>query len=206
MTDAKTNKPWLAMVVLGVAQLMITLDNSIVMIALPSAQADLGFGDSLRSWVVSAYALAFGSLLLVAGRLLDVFGQRRAFVVGLIGFSVASIIGGFASGFGSLVFARALQGVFAALLAPATLSLLLTTYASEPMRARALGVFAALSISGTVIGMILGGALTAYLNWRWCMFVNLAFAGVALFGVRSGRGQNSTLSSSVTVLATCTRP
>lgn len=187
MTDAQANKPWLAMVVLGVAQLMITLDNSIVMIALPSAQADLGFGDSLRSWVISAYALAFGSLLLVAGRLLDVIGQRRAFVVGLIGFSVASIIGGLASGFGLLFFARALQGIFAALLAPATLSLLLTTYASEPMRARALGVFAALSISGTVIGMILGGALTEYLNWRWCMFVNLAFAGVALFGSASLR-------------------
>lgn len=187
MTEQKINRPWFAMVVLGVAQLMITLDNSIVTIALPSAQADLGFGDALRSWIVSAYALAFGSLLLVAGRLLDVIGQRRAFIVGLVGFSVASIIGGLASGFGSLVFARALQGAFAALLAPATLSLLLTTFPGEQMRARALGVFAALSISGTVIGMILGGTLTEFLNWRWCMFVNLAFAAAALIGAASLR-------------------
>lgn len=182
MTEHKINRPWLAMVVLGVAQLMITLDNSIVTIALPSAQADLGFGDALQSWIISAYALTFASLLLVAGRLLEVIGHRRAFIAGLLGFSVASIIGGFANGFVSLVFARAMQGVFAALLAPATLSLLLTTFPSEPMRARALGVFAASSISGTAIGMVLGGALTEFLNWRWCMFVNLAFAAAALIG------------------------
>lgn len=182
MTEHKINRPWLAMVVLGVAQFMITLDNSIVTIALPSAQADLGFDDALRSWIISAYALTFGSLLLVAGRLLDVIGHRRAFITGLLGFSVASIIGGFANGLVSLVFARALQGFFAALLAPATLSLLLTTFPSEPMRARALGVFAASSTSGTAIGMVLGGALTEFLNWRWCMFVNLTFAAAALIG------------------------
>ena len=173
------------MIIIGIAQLMITLDNSIVTIALPSAQQELGFDVSLRSWIVSSYALTFGSLLLVAGRLLHVIGQRRVFVLSLVGFSLASVVGGLASGGAALVLARVLQGVFAAFLAPATMSLLLTHYPQEDMRRRAFGVFAALSISGAAIGMILGGALTELLNWRWCMFVNVIFALIALMGSRT---------------------
>ncbi len=123
---------WWILAVIGVAQLMVILDNSVVNIALPSAQADLGFTDAQRQWVVTAYALAFGSLLLLGGRLSDLFGRRTAFVVGLIGFAVASALGGLAPGFGLLVAARALQGVFGALLAPAALSLLTTTFPERP--------------------------------------------------------------------------
>jgi EmrB/QacA subfamily drug resistance transporter len=168
--------------VIGVAQLMVILDNSIVNIALPSAQADLGFSDAQRQWVVTAYALAFGSLLLLGGRLSDLFGRKAAFVVGLIGFAVASVLGGLAPGFGLLVGARALQGAFGALLAPAALSLLTTTFPAGRDRARAFGVFSALAGSGAAIGLLLGGTLTEYFDWRWCMYVNVVFALIAMVG------------------------
>ncbi|HWN27244.1 MAG TPA: MFS transporter, partial [Actinomycetospora sp.] len=161
---------------------MVILDNSIVNIALPSAQADLGFDDAQRQWIITAYALAFGSLLLLGGRLSDLFGRKRAFLTGLVGFAVASILGGLAPGFELLVAARALQGVFGALLAPAALSLLTTTFTSGRERARAFGVFAALAGSGAAIGLLLGGALTQYVDWRWCMYVNAVFAAVAFVG------------------------
>jgi EmrB/QacA subfamily drug resistance transporter len=173
---------WWILAVIGVAQLMVILDNSIVNIALPSAQADLGFSDAQRQWVVTAYALAFGSLLLLGGRLSDLFGRKAAFLVGLIGFAVASGLGGLAPGFGLLVGARALQGAFGAMLAPAALSLLTTTFPSGRDRARAFGVFATLAGSGAAIGLLLGGALTEYVDWRWCMYVNVIFAVVALVG------------------------
>ena len=173
---------WWILAVIGVAQLMVILDNSVVNIALPSAQADLGFTDAQRQWVVTAYALAFGSLLLLGGRLSDLFGRRTAFVVGLIGFAGASALGGLAPGFGLLVAARALQGVFGAVLAPAALSLLTTTFPGGRDRARAFGVFATLAGSGAAIGLLLGGALTQYADWRWCMYVNVVFAAVALVG------------------------
>ncbi len=173
---------WWILAVIGVAQLMVILDNSIVNIALPSAQADLGFTDAQRQWVVTAYALAFGSLLLLGGRLSDLFGRKAAFMTGLVGFAVASALGGLAPGFGLLVGARALQGAFGALLAPAALSLLTTTFPSGRDRARAFGVFATLAGSGAAIGLLLGGALTEYADWRWCMYVNVVFAVVALVG------------------------
>jgi EmrB/QacA subfamily drug resistance transporter len=173
---------WWILAVIGVAQLMVILDNSVVNIALPSAQADLGFTDAQRQWVVTAYALAFGSLLLLGGRLSDLFGRRTAFIVGLIGFAGASALGGLAPGFGLLVAARALQGVFGAVLAPSALSLLTTTFPEGRDRARAFGVFATLAGSGAAIGLLLGGTLTQYADWRWCMYVNVVFAAVALVG------------------------
>ena len=197
---------WLILAVIGIAQLMVILDNSIVNIALPSAQADLGFDDAQRQWIITAYALAFGSLLLLGGRLSDLFGRKRAFLVGLVGFAVASILGGLAPGFELLVAARALQGVFGALLAPAALSLLTTTFTEGRERARAFGVFAALAGSGAAIGLLLGGALTQYVDWRWCMYVNAVFAASPSSAPRccSRRSRSSTVrtsTSSGTVLA-----
>ncbi|GIG28979.1 MFS transporter [Cellulomonas marina] len=173
---------WLTLVVIGIAQTMVVLDATIVNIALPSAQADLGFGDDQRQWMVTAYSLAFGSLLLLGGRLSDLFGRRRTFLVGLIGFAVASALGGAAGSFELLVAARALQGVFGALLAPSALSLLTTTFTDPRERGKAFGVFGALSGSGGAIGLLLGGVLTEYTSWRWCLLVNLVIAGIAVVG------------------------
>jgi EmrB/QacA subfamily drug resistance transporter len=167
---------WLILLLLGVAQLMVVLDATIVNIALPSAQHALGFSDDGRQWVVTAYALAFGSLLLLGGRIGDVFGRKRTFVVGLLGFAGASVLGGLAQSFGVLVGARALQGLFGALLAPAALSLLTTTFTEPGERAKAFGVFGAVAVGGAAIGLLLGGILTEYLNWRWCLYVNLVIA------------------------------
>jgi len=173
---------WLILGVLGVAQLMVVLDATIVNIALPSAQHALGFSDDARQWIVTAYALAFGSLLLLGGRIGDLFGRKNTFIVGLIGFALASALGGFAQSFGVLVAARALQGAFGALLAPAALSLLTTTFVEPDERNKAFGVFGAIAGGGGAIGLLLGGVLTEYLSWRWCLYVNLFFAGIALFG------------------------
>jgi EmrB/QacA subfamily drug resistance transporter len=173
---------WLILAILGLAQLMVVLDATIVNIALPSAQKDLGFSDESRQWIVTAYALAFGSLLLLGGRIGDLFGRKWVFIAGLIGFAVASALGGFAQSFGLLVAARALQGLFGALLAPAALSLLTTTFTIPEERNKAFGIFGALAGSGAAVGLLLGGILTEYLSWRWCLYVNLAFAGVAAFG------------------------
>ena len=165
--------------VLGAAEMMVTLDNSIVNIALPSAQTDLAFDDALRAWIITAYALAFGSLLLLGGRLTDIIGRKRAFLIGLAGFAAASLLGGLAQNFGVLVTARVIQGASAALLAPAALSLLTTIFADGPVRARAFGVFATMATSGFALGMVVGGALTEYLSWRWCLFVNVPIAVAA---------------------------
>src|SRR5262245_65020886 len=167
---------WLILALIGVAQLMVVLDATIVNIALPSAQEALGFSDESRQWVVTAYALSFGSLLLFGGRIGDLFGRKRVFITGLAGFAAASALGGFAPGFGVLVGARALQGAFAALLAPAALSLLTTTFTIPEERNRAFSVFGMIGASGAAIGLLLGGALTEYLDWRWTMFVNLILA------------------------------
>ncbi|MBF6100590.1 MFS transporter [Nocardia cyriacigeorgica] len=173
---------WWVLAVLGVAQLMVVLDATVVNIALPEAQRDLGFGDADRQWVITGYALAFGSLLLLGGRLSDLFGRRNTFIVGLIGFSVASAIGGAATNFEMLVAARIGQGVFGALLAPAALSLLTVTFTEPSERAKAFGIFGAVAGTGGAIGLLLGGVLTEWASWRWVMFVNLAFAAVALVG------------------------
>jgi EmrB/QacA subfamily drug resistance transporter len=167
---------WAILAVLGIAQLMVVLDATIVNIALPSAQKSLEFSNDSRQWVVTAYALAFGSLLLLGGRIGDLFGRKRTFIAGLIGFAVASAIGGAAQSFEVLVAARALQGLFGALLAPAALGLLTTTFTNPQERAKAFGIFGAIAGGGAAIGLLLGGLLTEYASWRWCLYVNLLFA------------------------------
>ncbi|MEP6666878.1 MAG: MFS transporter [Nocardioidaceae bacterium] len=175
---------WLALGVIAIAQLMIILDASIVNIALPSAQADLGISDADRQWVVTAYTLAFGGLLLLGGRIADYMGRKRTFIVGLIGFAGASALGGIASTAGLLYAARGLQGAFAALLAPAALSLITVMFTIPKERARAFGVFGALSGGGAAIGLIVGGVLTEYASWRWCLGVNVPIAlGTAMLAV-----------------------
>ncbi|HET6550152.1 MAG TPA: MFS transporter [Solirubrobacter sp.] len=176
---------WLILAVIAVAQLMVVLDITIVNIALPSAQDDLGFSDEARQWIVTAYALAFGSLLLLGGRLGDLFGRKWAFAGGLIGFAVASAIGGAAPSFAVLVAARATQGVFGALLAPAALALLATTFTDPLERGKAFGIFGAIAGGGSAVGLLLGGVLTESVSWRWCLYVNLLFAiPTALVAVR----------------------
>jgi EmrB/QacA subfamily drug resistance transporter len=182
---AHHDRRWLILAVIGIAQLMVVLDVTIVNIALPSAQRDLGFSDDERQWVITAYALAFGSLLLLGGRIADLFGRKWTFVAGLLGFAGASALGGAAQSFGLLVAARALQGVFGAMLAPAALSLLSTTFTDAGERAKAFGIYAAIAGMGGAIGLLLGGALTELLDWRWCLYVTIAFAvPAALAGTR----------------------
>ncbi|NIY68517.1 MFS transporter [Streptomyces malaysiensis] len=170
---------WLALVFIGLAQLMIVLDITVVNIALPSAQKDLGISDGDRQWVITAYTLAFGSLLLLGGRIADYTGRKRTFLIGLLGFAGASALGGAASGFEMLLSARALQGGFAALLAPATLSLLAVNFTEARERAKAFGIFGAIAAGGGAIGLVVGGLLTEYLDWRWCLYVNVPIAIVA---------------------------
>ena len=164
------------LVIIGLAQLMVVLDTTIVNIALPSAQSALGFSTENRQWIVTAYSLAFGALLLVGGRLSDIVGRRRTLLIGLIGFAAASAVGGAATGLGMLVGARAAQGMFAAVLAPAALSTLNVTFTAGRERSRAFGIYAAIASGGAVVGLLLGGALTEWLSWRWCLYVNLLFA------------------------------
>ncbi|HYB48984.1 MAG TPA: MFS transporter [Streptosporangiaceae bacterium] len=173
---------WLILGTVGLAQLMVVLDATIVNIALPSAQRALGFTTVDRQWVVTAYALAFGSLLLFGGRLGDLIGRKITFLVGALGFAAASAAGGAATGFEMLVAARAIQGAFGALLAPAALSILSTTFSDTKERGKAFGVYGAIVGAGGAIGLVLGGILTEYLTWRWCLYVNLFFAGLAVIG------------------------
>jgi len=173
---------WLVLAVVGLAQLMIVLDITIMNIALPSAQRALNFSNADRQWVITAYALAFGSLLLFGGRLGDLFGRKIMFLTGLTGFAVASAVGGASVNFTMLITSRACQGVFAALLAPAALSVLTTTFSDPHERGRAFGVYGAIAGGGGLVGLLLGGVLTEYLDWRWCLYVNLLFAIAAAIG------------------------
>lgn len=179
------DRRWLALVVVAVAQLMIALDATIVNIALPSAQRALHFGDADRQWVVTAYTLAFAGLLLLGGRVADHLGGRRAFLVGLAGFAASSALAGAATGFAVLIAGRALQGAFAALLAPTALSMIVATFTEPRERARAFGVYGAVASSGAASGLLLGGALTEYLGWRWCLYVNILIAAGALLAGRA---------------------
>lgn len=180
--DAQMRHRWWALAVMGLAQLMVVLDATIVNIALPSAQQALHFDNDGRQWIVTAYSLAFGSLVLLGGRLADLFGRKRTFIIGIVGFAGASAVGGAATSFGMLVIARAIQGSFGALLAPAALSLLTTTFTQPRERARAFGIYGAIAGSGAAIGLILGGLLTEYLDWRWTLYVNDILAVFALAG------------------------
>ena len=173
---------WKALVFIALAQLMVVLDATIVNIALPSAQQDLGISDGNRQWVVTAYALAFGGLLLFGGRIADLWGRKRAFVVGLGGFAVASALGGAATNEAMMFGARALQGAFGALLAPAALSLLAVMFTDAKERAKAFGIYGAIAGACGAVGLILGGFLTEYLDWRWTFFVNIPFAVIAAAG------------------------
>src|SRR6201997_1432963 len=168
--------------VIGLAQLMVVLDLTVMNIALPSAQRALHFSTVDRQWVVTAYTLAFGSLLLLGGRLGDPLGREGTFFAGLVGFAGVSAIGGASVNFTMLVTARACQGAFAALLVPSALSLLTTTFTEAKERNTAFGVFGAIAGAGGAVGLLLGGLLTEYLSWRWTLYVNLIFAGVAFTG------------------------
>ncbi|MDI2130926.1 MFS transporter [Yinghuangia seranimata] len=172
----------LALLVIAAAQLMLVLDGTIVTVALPSVQDSLGMAEADLNWVLSAYALAFGGLLLAGGRAGDLFGRRRVFRLGLVVFTAASLLGGLATGGAMLISARVLQGAGAALAAPTALSLLATTFPAGPARNKAIGVYGAMGGLGSVVGLLLGGALTEWLNWRWVLFVNVPIAVLVLAG------------------------
>ncbi|HEY1916139.1 MAG TPA: MFS transporter [Streptosporangiaceae bacterium] len=173
---------WWILGVVGLAQLMVVLDATVVNIALPSAQHALGFSNADRQWVVTAYSLAFGSLLLLGGRLSDLIGRRWMLIIGLIGFAAASALGGASTGFAMLVIARGLQGAAGAMLAPAALSTLTTTFTDPAERGKAFGVYGAIAGAGGAVGLLLGGVLTEYLSWRWCLYINVILAVVAVAG------------------------
>ncbi|NEB73892.1 MFS transporter [Streptomyces sp. SID14478] len=179
---APDSRRWKALAFIALAQLMVVLDATIVNIALPSAQTDLGISDANRQWVITAYALAFGGLLLFGGRIADKWGRKNTFATGLVGFALASALGGAAQNEAMMLGARALQGLFGALLAPAALSLLAVMFTDGKERAKAFGIYGAIAGGGGAVGLILGGFLTEYLNWRWTFFVNIPFAIIAVLG------------------------
>lgn len=181
-TVVPASRRWWVLAILSLTQLVIVLDATIVNIALPDAQTDLDLTDVQRQWVITAYALAFGALLLLGGRIADYWGRKRTFLVGIVGFGVASAVGGIAQNGAELILARGAQGVFAALLAPAALGLLTVTFTSGKDRTTAFGVFGAIAGSGAAVGLLLGGVLTEFANWRWCLLVNIAFSLVGLVG------------------------
>jgi EmrB/QacA subfamily drug resistance transporter len=173
---------WISLAFIALAQLMVALDATIVSIALPSAQASLHASDAERQWVITAYTMAFGGLLLLGGKVADRLGRKRTFLIGVLGFAVASAVGGIAPDFGVLVGARAVQGAFAALLTPTALSLLAVSFTETRERATAFAVYGSIAGSGAAVGLLLGGALTQYLGWRWCLFVNIPIAAAAAVG------------------------
>ena len=180
--SSEEQRRWLILGVIGLAQLMVVLDVTVMNIALPSAQRALHFSTVDRQWVVTAYTLAFGSLLLLGGRLADLLGRKVTFLIGLVGFAGVSAVGGASVNFPMLIAARACQGVFGAILVPSALSLLTTTFTEPKERGKAFGVYGAIAAAGSAVGLLLGGALTEYLSWRWTLYINLFFAGLAFAG------------------------
>lgn len=187
---------WKALVVLAVAQFMVVLDASIVNVALPSIQKDLDFSDESLQWVVNAYTLAFGGFLLLGGRAADLFGRRRVFIAGLGLFSAASLVGGFATSSEWLIIARGVQGLGAAVVAPAALSIVTTTFTEGAERNKALGIWGALAGAGGAVGVLMGGMLTEWAGWEWVLFVNVPIGLAAAFAaprfVRESKGQEET--------------
>src|ERR1700734_2705670 len=180
--DDESARRWLILGVVCLGQLMVVLDATVVNIALPTAQHDLGFSNADRQWVVTAYSLALGGLLLLGGRLSDLLGRRRMLIIGLVGFAAASALGGASTSFAMLVIGRGAQGLFGALLAPAALSTLTVTFTDPAERGRAFGVYGAIAGAGGAVGLLLGGVLTEYLSWPWCLYVNVVLAVVAVAG------------------------
>jgi len=174
-------KRWLALIVIGVAQLMVVLDATIVNVALPNIMGHLDIAPQDGQWVVTAYALPFGALLLLGGRIADYVGRKKILLIALAGFAAASALGGLAVNGGMLFAARGLQGAFAAMLAPAALSLLTVTFTDVKERAKAFAVFGAIAGGGAAIGLLLGGVLTEYAGWEWCLLVNIPIAVAAIF-------------------------
>jgi EmrB/QacA subfamily drug resistance transporter len=179
MSRRETN-PWVVLVLICIAQFMVILDATIVNVALPSIQKDLNLSEGNLQWIVNAYTLVFGGFLLLGGRLGDLIGRKRIFLIGLVIFTTASLLDGLSSSEGMLIGARALQGLGAALVSPAALSIISTTFAEGRERARALGVWAAIAIGGSAVGLVLGGFLTQYFSWQWIFFVNVP-VGIAAF-------------------------
>lgn len=181
-SDPHYEKRWWILVTVCLAQLMLLIDSTVVNVALPSAQQALHFSTANREWVVTAYVLVFGSLLPLGGRMSDLWGRKLMFVVGAVGFAGASAVAGAAQSFTMLIAARAAQGVFGAFIAPAAIAMIAVTFTDPAERAKAFGVFGAIGAAAGALGLLLGGVLTSYVNWRWCMFVNVAFGAIALLG------------------------
>src|SRR5476649_2226148 len=179
LADGPDPRRWWSLAVIAIAQLMIVLDASVVIVALPSAQRALHISVANRQWVIGAYTLAFGSLLLLGGRIADYLGRRRMFIIGLLGFGAASALGGLAQDQAMLFGARAVQGAFAAVMAPASLSLLTVTFTEARERAQAFGVYGAVAGGGAAIGLVLGGTLTQLASWRWTLLINVPIALLA---------------------------
>ena len=180
MTKYAGNK-WVTLVLVCLAQFMVILDATIVNIALPAIQTDLGFSDANLQWVVNGYTLLFGGFLLLGGRAADILGRKRIFIAGVILFSVASLLNGLATNAGQLVAFRALQGLGGALVSPAALSIITTTFAEGPERTKALGVWGAIAAGGGAFGLLLGGVLVEALSWEWVFFVNVPIGIAAAF-------------------------
>src|SRR4051794_8557794 len=179
VSRASTN-PWVVLVLICIAQFMVILDATIVNVALPSIQTDIGLSEANLQWIVNAYTLVFGGFLLLGGRAGGLLGRQRVFLVGLVVFTAASLLNGLAVNSGMLIGFRAVQGLGAALISPAALSIISTTFAEGKERARALAVWAAIAIGGSAVGLVLGGWLTESFSWRWIFFVNVP-VGVAAF-------------------------
>ena len=194
---ATAQRKWLALALLSAVQFMVVLDIAIVNVALPSIKLDLGFSQENLQWVISAYALFFGGFLLLGGRLADILGRRRIFIVGLVLFTVSSLAAGLAWSEGSLIAARAFQGLGAAIISPAALSILTTTFAEGKERNTALGVWGAVGGFGAAAGVLLGGVLTDALSWEWIFYVNIpiGLAGLALTPLLLGESRDARVKS-----------